>query len=282
MKPVLKSLRHAFAIVLATALYGTACAQVPLGDASAVEHIVTAKLDGHSISGLVSHLPGHTSFKYGIAVFPGYPSIMRLHNEDGAPVFQQQGSLMVKGRRLWLDNDTLVLTVDAPDDEWGSFDHYFRRSPRYGKDVAALLTEVMKQYPVADWTFVGHSEGAVSAYGGAVPNLDKVKRLVLISSVIYPTRNGPGLSALDWDMLAGRLLWVHHTDDPCDHTPYSAAQKFAADTHSPLLTVRGGSEGHGDPCRAGSIHSLPGMEKATFDAIKTWIKTGTAPASVGP
>lgn len=282
MNAPLKRFRPLLAALALAALHGIAYAQVPLGDTTAVEHIVTAKLDDHSISGLVSHLPGHTSFKYGIAVFPGYPSIMRLHEEDGRPVFQQQGSLMVKGRRLWLDDDTLVLTVDAPDDEWSSFDHYFRRSARYGKDIAALLGAVMKQYPVADWTFVGHSEGAVSAYGAAVPNLDKVKRLVLISSVIYPTRNGPGLSALDWDMLAGRLLWVHHADDPCEHTTYGAAQKFAADTHSPLLTVRGGSEGHGDPCRAGSIHSLPGMEKPTFDAIKTWIKTGTAPASVGP
>jgi hypothetical protein len=261
---------------------GPTNAQVPLGDVVTEETIVTAKLDGYTISGLVTRLPGKTKFKYGIALFPGYPSIMRLREEDGRQIFELQGNTLVRGRRLALDNDTLVLTVDAPSDEWANFGHYFRRGNRYGKDIRALLTEVMKQYPVADWTFIGHSEGAVSAYGAAVPNLDIVKHLALVSSVFVPTKNGAGISGLDWDMLANKLLFVHHEEDPCQYTPYRSAKQYAEKANSPLLTVRGGSEGRGDACRAWSEHGLPGMEQQTLSAIKTWSRTGVVPATIGP
>jgi hypothetical protein len=140
----------------------------------------------------------------------------------------------------------------------------------------------MKQYPVADWAFIGHSEGAVSAYGAAVSNPDLGKRLVLVNALYIPTRNGAGLTGLNWDTLAGKLLFVHHADDPCQYTPYRSAKAYAEKTSSPLLTVRGGSEGRGDSCHSWTAHGLPGMEQQTFAVVKTWITTGMAPASIGP
>ncbi|HTJ97619.1 MAG TPA: hypothetical protein VL381_09125 [Rhodocyclaceae bacterium] len=272
---------YRFLLLCLVALCGPALAQVPLGNTPAVEQVVTANLDAYSISGLVTRMPDVTKFKYGIVQFPGYPSVMRMREENGSPVFELQGNSLVRGRKLWLDKETLVLTVDAPSDHWGNFDHLFRRSPRYGKDIGALLAAVAKIYPVADWTFVGHSEGAVSAYGAAVGNLEQAKRVVLISSVFVPTKNGPGISGLDWDMLAGRLLFVHHEEDPCQYTPYRSAKQYAVSTNSPLLTMQGG-ENRGDACRAYSYHGFPGLEAATFAAIQTWIKTGTVPATVSP
>lgn len=268
--------------LLALLPYAGATAQAVLGDIAADESIVTARLEAYTISGLVSRLPGKTAFKYGIVLLPGYPSIMRLRQENGGIAFDLQGNTLLRGRRFLLDQDTLVLSVDAPSDEWSGFSHDFRRGPRYGQDVRALLQEVMKQYPVADWTVIGHSEGAVSAYGASVANLDLVGHVALVSSVFIPTRNGPGISALDWGMLRGRLLFVHHENDPCKYTPYRSAQQYAADTGSPLLTVRGGSEEKGEACRAWSAHGLPGMEQAVLTAIRTWSRTGTVPATLGP
>lgn len=276
------SFRTILAALLLSGASSTLFAQVPLGDIATEESMVTAKLDGYTISGLVTRLPGKTTFKYGIVLFPGNPSIMRMREEDGRLLFEMQGNTLIRGRRLLLDDDTLVLSADAPSDEWASFDHYFRRSARYGKDIRALLTAVMKQYPVADWTMIGHSEGAVSAYGASVNNLDLVKHIALVSSVFVPTRNGPGISGLDWDMFKGRLLFVHHENDSCKFTPYRSARQYAADTGSPLLTVRGGDEEKGDACRAYSAHGLPGMEQQVLSAIKTWSRTGNVPATVGP
>jgi hypothetical protein len=129
---------------------------------------------------------------------------------------------------------------------------------------------------------IGHSEGAISAYGASVANLDLVKHVALVSALYLPTRNGPGLSGLDWSMLSGRLLFVHHEHDTCQYTPYSYAKEYSSKTQSPLLTVRGGEGFSGDACRAWSEHGLPSMEQATLTAIRTWSRTGTVPATVGP
>jgi alpha-beta hydrolase superfamily lysophospholipase len=69
-----------------------------------------------------------------------------------------------------------------------NFRHAFRESERYGKDVEALLGEVSRRFPVAEWTFVGTSEGSVSALHAARMNPDVVRRLILTASLFVPTR----------------------------------------------------------------------------------------------
>lgn len=129
--------------------------------------IVTAARDRYTISGLATHLEGAKAFKHGIALFPGYPGIIRLRDENGAPGFEMRGNFLVRSRRHWLDHETLVVVVDAPSDQWGWFTQQFREVPRYGADVAALLNAIGRQYSVENWTFVGTSEGAVSAFHAA-------------------------------------------------------------------------------------------------------------------
>src|ERR1043165_9392614 len=98
-----------------------------------VDEIVTAKLDGHGIAALVTRQESAKVFKHGIAIFPGHPGILKLHDE------------------------TLVAVLDAPSDQWASFSQDFRATPRYGSDIAAVLNEVSKLYPVTEWSFVGTS-----------------------------------------------------------------------------------------------------------------------------
>src|ERR1044071_88276 len=128
-----------------------------------VDEIVTAKLDGHSIAALVTRQEGAKAFKHGIAIFPGHPGILKLHQENGQPEYEQRGNFLVRSRRHWLDEEMLVAVLDAPSDQWSTFHQDFRATPRYGTDIAAVLAEVSKLYPVAQWTFVGTSEGSVSA-----------------------------------------------------------------------------------------------------------------------
>ena len=63
-------MRFAIALLLTSALASGATAQQDPNDALPNE-IVTARLPGHSISGLVTHQPGAAHFKRGIALFPG-------------------------------------------------------------------------------------------------------------------------------------------------------------------------------------------------------------------
>jgi hypothetical protein len=244
--------------------------------------VVTARRDGHTIAALVTHLQGAKEFKYGVALFPGYPGIMRLREEDGKLRFELGGNFLVRSRRQWLDEETLVAVVDAPSDQWGTFRQSFRETPRYGADVAALMTEISGRFGVQDWTFVGTSEGSVSAYHAGRMNPAIARRVILTASVARASRNGPGLSALQSGDLKSALLWVHHADDPCEYTSYADARALAGRSAAPLLTVRGGGPGRGDPCMAFTAHGFVGIERETVLAMRSWIRTGTVPADVKP
>lgn len=255
---------------------------IPGGDPnlSHANQVVTVAVQDHTVSGLVTHLREAKTFKYGVALFPGHPGIMRLREENGQLRFGLGGNFLVRSRRHWLDDETLVIVVDAPSDQWGTFSQVFRETARYGADVAALLDEAARRYGVEDWTFVGTSEGSISAFHAARMNPALARRVILTSSVFSPSRNGPGLSSVSWEGLRAPLLWVHHENDPCAYTSYRDAQRFAEKSRSPLITVRGGAPWRGGACEAFSAHGFVGIESDTVVAMRAWIKTGAAPRDV--
>lgn len=256
-------------IALLVPLAAAACPAL----AQPVEEIVVVKQGGHTIAGLVSRGP-KAKPKYGIALFPGHPGILKLHEEGGKPAFQQAGNFVVRSRRWWLDAETLTVAVDAPSDQWTSFDQRFRQSARYGADVGALLAEVGRRFGIEDWTLVGTSEGSVSAFHAARMNPKLAARVILTSSLFESTRAGPGLSDARWSAYPGKVLWVHHVDDPCPYTTYRAAQAFARKSGAPLLTVRGGGPERGPPCEPFSFHGFVGVEVPAINAMRGWVKTG--------
>jgi hypothetical protein len=244
-------------------------------------HVIVAKRDGYTISALVTHKEGAKTFKYGVALFPGHPGVMRLRVEDGVPKFDQVGNFLVRSRRWWLDDETLVAVIDAPSDQPG-FPQMFRQTPRYGADVAALIEEIGKQFPVADWTFIGTSEGSVSVFHAARMNPAIAKRAILTASVFKAGNNGPGLSGVRYDDLKSQLLFVHHDSDPCPFTSYHFAKDAAERSKAPLVTVKGGTGARGADCQAFTHHGFVGVERETVLAMRSWIKTGTVPPDVAP
>jgi hypothetical protein len=245
------------------------------------EEIVTAKLERYSIAALVTRQEGATTFKHGIAIFPGHPGILKLHQENGQPQYDQRGNLLIRSRRHWLDDETLTAVLDAPSDQWATFTQDFRATARYGSDVASLLREISGKFNVEEWTFVGTSEGSISAFHAARMNPKLARRVILTSSVFGSTRNGPGLSNANFADLAAPLLWVHHENDPCEFTSYRDAKRYAEKTKSPLVTVRGGGPEKGGACQAFTAHGFVGVERPAVLAMRSWVKTGTVPADVG-
>ena len=244
--------------------------------------VLTVKRDGYTIAGLVTHQEGAKAFKYGIAVFPGHPGILRLREEGGELKFEMRGNYLMRTRRHWLDAETLVMAVDAPSDQWATFLQSFRATERYGADVAALVGEAARKYGVADWTYIGTSEGSVSAFHAARMDPQLARRVILTASVFIPGRNGPGLSRADYGALRSELLFVHHADDPCQYTPYREAQEAAKRSGKPLVTVRGGGGWKGGLCEAFTAHGFVGVEREALKAMQSWIKTGQVPADVAP
>jgi hypothetical protein len=259
---------------------GTAPAADP--NLSHPTEVVTVKPGGYTISGLVTHLPDAKTFKYAIALFPGYPGIMKIREENGRPKFELQGNFLVRSRGHWLDEQTLVVVVDAPSDQWATFYQKFRESPRYGADVEALLKEIGRRFGVEDWTFVGTSEGSVSALHAARMNPLLARRTILTASMFQSTRNGAGLSAVKPDELSPQLLFVHHENDPCAYTSYRDAREFSRKSGRPLITVHGGGPGRGGACEAFTAHGFIGMERETVLAMLSWVKTGAVAGDVGP
>jgi len=272
-------------IVLLSSTSQLACSQAadaPAGERnlSLQNEIITVTVKDYTISGLVTRLREPKAFRYGVALFPGHPGIMKLREENGQPRFELRGNFLVRSRRHWLDDETLVMVLDAPSDQWATFTQQFRETPRYGADVAALLAEAGRRHGVKDWTFVGTSEGSISAFHAAHMNPALARRVILTSSVFSPSRNGPGLSGVTWEDLKAPLLWVHHEDDPCMYTSYRDAQRFADKSRSPLVTVRGGGPGRGGACQAFTAHGFVGIEGETVAAMRSWVKTGTVPRDV--
>ena len=277
---------QAFALVVALLLAGGRLAHAQTGgrdpNLTNPHVVVTVERQGYTIAGMVTHLPGAKAFRYGVALFPGHPGIMRIRDEGGEPKFELRGNFLVRARRHWLDEETLVVVVDAPSDEWAAFSQNFRATARYGEDVAALLAETGRRYGIEDWTLVGTSEGSLSAYHAARMNPRLARRTILTSSLFRASRNGPGLSGATWNGFPGSLLWVHHEDDPCTYTSYRDAKAFAAESGKPLVTVRGGGPGRGQACQPYTAHGFVGVERPTVLAMRSWVKTGAVPADVGP
>lgn len=243
------------------------------------ESLITAKFPDRSISALVTHFAEHDPFKRAIILMPGHPGIMKLQSPE---FFGLKGNFLIRSRRFWLDRETVVFSVDAPTDEWGSFTGRFRASDRYAADIRGLLQEIEKSFGKLPLVVVGTSEGSVSAYYAArALGPDNVK-VIFTSSLFNNSSNSPGLAALDFDDFKTPMLWVHHTDDPCRWTPFWQAQRYAEKTRSPLIAVKSTQTGRGNPCEAFSQHGYVGVEEETVRAMKHWVVNGIAADVVVP
>jgi len=173
-----------------------------------------------------------------------------------------------------------MVVIDAPSDQQPNFWQAFRETARYGEDVKAVIEAVSKKYGSLDWTFVGTSEGSVSAAHAARMLGSEAKGVVLTSSVVTPGRRGRGVEVADVKQIKIPVLWVHHRRDPCPYTPHHRVRSYAEETKTPLVTVTGVGDRRGDPCGAFTEHGFVGMEVKTIKAILSWIHTGVVPPDV--
>ena len=248
-------------------------------NAALANEVIVAQLPGRSIAALVTHRPGARKFTHAIALFPGSPGYFELRVEDGEIRHGMRGNFLIRARRFFLEEGYLTAVIDAPSDQAPNFHQSHRETPRYGEEVRAIVEAVSKKYGALDWTFIGTSEGSVSAVHAArmVPD---AKRVVLTSSVVFPGPRGRGVEAGHAKQVKIPLLWVHHRSDPCKFTPYYRVKSYAEETGTPLVTVTGVGDRRGNPCEAFSEHGFVGMETKTIQAILAWISTGQVPPDV--
>ena len=279
MSAALRSLR-VIGVALLCLGAAPAAAQGADPNAALANEVIVAQLPGRSIAALVTHQPGASKFTHAIALFPGSPGHMNLRVEGSAILYGLGGNFLVRARRHFIEDGFLTVVIDAPSDEQGKFFHAFRETARYGEDIKAVVETVSKKYGVPDWTFIGTSEGSVSAAHAARMLSAEAKRVVLTASVVSPSSRGRGVEAADIKQIKLPVLWVHHRSDPCKYTQYSRVRSYSEDTKTPLLTVTGAEGRRGDPCMAFTEHGFVGMEVKTIKAILSWIRSGNVPADV--
>ena len=257
-----------------------ACAQGGDPNAALANEVIVAQLPGRSISALVTHQPGATRFTHAIGLFPGSPGYMNLRVEGGVIRYDLGGNFLVRARRHFIEDGLLTVVFDAPSDHQVNFWHSYRASERYGEDVKAMVEAVSKKYGSLDWTFIGTSEGSVSAVHVARMVAPPARRVALTASLVTPIFAGPGVRISDVRQVNIPVLWVHHRNDPCSYTQYSTIKRYAEETKTPLLTVSGESGVRGNPCDAFSQHGFVGREIRTIKAILSWIRSGQVPPDI--
>ncbi|MBI1965587.1 MAG: hypothetical protein HYS46_05000 [Betaproteobacteria bacterium] len=257
-----------------------AAAQSADPNAALSNEVVVAQLPGRSISALVTHRPGATKFTHAIALFPGSPGYINLRVEGGEVRFGLRGNFLIRARRHFIEDGLLTVVIDAPSDRQVNFWHSYRASDRYGEDVKAVVDAVSRKFGALDWTFIGTSEGTVSAVHAARMVSPPAKRVALTSSLVTPSFAGPGVRVSDVRQVNIPVLWVHHRNDPCTYTQYPRVKQYAEETKTPLVTVTGAGDVRGNPCDAYTQHGFVGVEIKTIKAILSWVRTGAVPPDV--
>ena len=208
--------------MLGIALFGwaaqQAAAQSADPNAALANEVINAQLLGRTISALITHQPGATKFTHAIALFPGSPGYMNLRVEGGQIQFGLGGNFLVRARRHFIEDGFLTVVIDAPSDHQVNFWHSYRASDRYGEDVKAIVDAVATKFGALDWTFIGTSEGSVSAVHAARMVSPPAKRVALTSSLVMKSFAGPGVRVSDVRQVNIPVLWLHHRNDPCSYT----------------------------------------------------------------
>ena len=168
------------------------------GNADFRNDVITIPLEGRSIAVLVTHRPEDTVFTHAIALFPGAPGRGNLRMENGEIKFDNlRGNFLVRARRHFVEPGFLTVVIDAPSDRQDDFPTAFRASARYGADIRGVVDAIARRHGDLDWTFIGTSEGSVSAAQAARMVAPPAKRVALTASFFGSGKQGPGLALSD-------------------------------------------------------------------------------------
>jgi hypothetical protein len=208
-------------------------------------------------------------------LFSGSGGFIRLRNEGDQIKFGND-NFLVRSRREFMTRGVIAAIVDAPSDQqrnWGMTDE-FRLGDEHFIDVAAVVADLNKRFPVIGVFLTGTSRGSVSAAALGARFGARISGAVLTASMFRQTGRkskepGIGLSRFDFSTIKAPVLLAHHVGDQCDSTPYSAAARLSE--KFPLISVWGGSPPQSGPCDTFSQHGFFGKESETIEQIVNWM-----------
>lgn len=188
------------------------------------------------------------------------------------------GNFLIRSSPLFARAGFITVAVQAPSDRSGGMDDHFRTSEAHHADIRAAVDFLVSE-GAREVFLVGTSRGTQSVgYLATVMTHPNVKGYVLTASledVVFHT-----------DKIERPVLMVHHADDECRVTTYTAAvasyRTLARSPRKHFITVSGGDTPLTRPCQAMSAHGFLGAERETVAAIAAWMNGKTPPAHVSP
>lgn len=228
-------------ILFAFTLFAQACL--------AAEDLVTSARDasGEPIPYILNY--NNLSPKYLVILFPGGHGMMNPHMEEGKLVYQFKGNFLIRSRKFLVDDEFATVATNATNSE---------------ERIQAIIDDLKGRFPAARIYLMGTSRGTFDTMSLANYLSDKIAGVIHTSSL-------QNIAVFNAKKYANRHLVVHHRDDGCRSTPFSAAQAGHDRYGNELIAMEGGMA-VGDPCEPFGYHGFNGVERATMDAIKAWIK----------
>lgn len=240
---------------------------LPVGAPSA-EDIVILPTRGDVTQSYLLTTPEAGKARAVAVLFPGGAGKTDLERETARTVLDR-GNFLVRSRRLLAGNGVAAAVMDVPSEQSSGMDDGFRLGAAHAEDIGKVVADLKKRFPGLPVFLVGTSRGTVSAAAAGARLGKAVDGVVLTATVFLANQRHRGLSGFDYSSIPSPLLFVHHVEDGCDVTPFSAAKRLA--DRYPLVSVSGGPPAKSQPCEALSAHGFFGRESETVDAIAKWM-----------
>ena len=217
---------------------------------AAEELVTTATFSNGDVVPYVLNTAGPAP-KYVIILFPGGTGVMNPRMQDGKLVYGYAGNFLLRARQYLVDADFATISTNASDSE---------------ERIQAILDDIKRRFPRALVYLAGTSNGTHFTMKLAGYLQDR------IAGVIH-TSSRAQIYSFDAKQYRNRQLVVHHVNDWCRVTPYSAALRSHEKFGNDFIRMEGGIS-VGNDCEAFAHHGYNGIERETADAIKAWIRKG--------
>jgi dienelactone hydrolase len=213
-----------------------------------------------------------------VVLFAGGHGALDIHS-DGQ-IAWGGGNFLVRSRKLFQEQGSITVVIDAPTDKLASGMHRFRDTEDHAKDIAAVIRYLRTTFDHPIW-LVGTSRGTESVANAAIRlEADLPDGIVLTSSMLKWNNKGPNLLSMKLDKITIPTLIVHHKSDDCKVTPYDKVESLRKGlTSSPKVDVLEyqGGQPEGGVCNAYHYHGYRGIEEDVVKDISQWIKTYSPP-----
>lgn len=233
------------------ATVGFACAALAALSCQAAEELVTTAQmkSGQTVPYVLNSLTATP--RYVVILFPGGSGEMNPRLKDGKVVYGFKGNFVIRTRKFIVDSEFATVATNSTQSE---------------ERIQAVLDDIHKRFPVARIYLMGTSKGTFDTMALADYLSDKIAGEIHTSSL-------DRISSFDARKYKNRHLVVHHKNDGCFATPFSAAEYSHEKYGNELIAMEGGKS-VGNPCEPFGHHGFNGIEKETINAIKQWIKRG--------